>query len=63
MQVRLAYHDSTIELCRRHYDAGPELPTDPPLGPVQSARDYAGCIWCDRALARDGEGGSRGRDL
>lgn len=43
MIVRLAYHDSTIAICRKHYDA--PLKGTPPLGPVEDARN-SGCDTC-----------------
>lgn len=49
MIVRLAYHDSTARVCRKHYDR--PLAGTPPLGGVEDAR-RSGCEQCD--LLRDG---------
>lgn len=45
MIARLAYHDSTVRVCRTHYDR--PLRGVPPLGPVEDARHGQGCAQCD----------------
>lgn len=47
MRVRMTYVNETINVCREHYKNPP--PGAPPLGPVESATDDGGCVYCDDA--------------
>lgn len=46
MIVQLAYHPSTVSVCREHYDRPPA--TAPTLGPILDSREQArGCLYCE----------------
>ncbi|HEY8468210.1 MAG TPA: hypothetical protein VIL18_01140 [Longimicrobiales bacterium] len=60
MIARLAYVDRTVRICHDHYSGALPLADDAPaLGPVQDAREWWACVYCERERAAEqGSGGA-----